>query len=269
MRVDQCLVGCAVPRQIRADQTRRLGDAPPSGRVVRELLEALLPQQRASQRAQRRARCVRIERPLQSPEQFRQCRRRARPRQRIALAEIRAQQQRGLHQAGGFQSLDHHLDAQCLPQQGELADEAQRAQRIGGHAAHQGLVDLDAIERPLPQTRQRAVAGAEIVLGHAHAQRLECQHARHAATQRVLGLAGVLENLQQQRTRRTSAGAERGGGGGDVTRVIQRRWRQVDGDIQRMAAHDQGGTLCQRLAQAFAEQVQQILRVQHRQKTPG
>jgi len=49
---------------------------------------------------------------------------------------------------------------------------------------HEGLVDLDPVERKAPEVAQARIAGSEIVKRQAHAERFQCPQ----AAQRLLGV---------------------------------------------------------------------------------
>jgi hypothetical protein len=85
------------------------------------------------------------------------------------------------------------------------------------HAVDEALVDLEHVQREALQMGERRVAGAEVVDGEPHAQRLELGESRERG-------AGVLHrralgDLEHQRPRRDPGGVE---GGADVRDELRR-----------------------------------------------
>ncbi|OIQ86525.1 hypothetical protein GALL_316110 [mine drainage metagenome] len=143
----------------------------------------------------------------------------------------------------------------------QMGDELERAQGLGVRAAHQRLVDLDAVERDTVHAQQRTVARAEVVLHDADAalaQRVELT----VAPRRVARILRFQQFELQQRRRQPPA-RQRVEHRVAPAPIVERLGRHVQRHRQRarppvqVAAH---------LLEAEPEQLQQAVGVERRQE---
>jgi hypothetical protein len=69
-------------------------------------------------------------------------------------------------------ALGEHAEIQAAAEHQHRPDDG-RIVQILGHPAHEGLIDLQLVQRETLQVRQRGIAGAEVVDRELHAERLE------------------------------------------------------------------------------------------------
>src|SRR5581483_6032353 len=105
-------------------------------------------------------------------DQLLQVRQRQRPGEQEALAELAPERAQRVELLGGLDALGCRLQVEGL---GDVDDGAPEARVLGapGDALHEGLVDLQEVDRQPPQVAERGVTGAEVVERHAHAKSLE------------------------------------------------------------------------------------------------
>ncbi|MOA51976.1 hypothetical protein D3C78_1751930 [compost metagenome] len=92
------------------------------------------------------------------------------PRKQISLNEGHAARGQIIELLLRFDAFGHHRQIQTMRQRNDHV-EHRRVFPGRQNRVHEALVDLQIIHRKLLQVRQRAMAGAEIINGHAHARR--------------------------------------------------------------------------------------------------
>ena len=149
------------------------------------------------------------------------------PGEQIALALGAAFAVEELPLRFGLDAFGQHGHAEARAQRQHGADD-RRGGRILRQPFHEGLVELDLVERKRVQRRQRRVAGAEIVHRNRNAHRL--QLAQDVQAPALVGHDGRFRHLHFQAARRKS-GLEQDGmdGFGEIVAAELHR-RQVDGD---------------------------------------
>ena len=102
---------------------------------------------------------------------------RQRTTEAIALQLIATQSRQRLRRRQVLHSLCHHLQPQRVAQRyHRMHDGSVRA--VVQHAVDKGLVHLEFVDLKALQIRQAGVAGAKVINGDLHTQRLECTDLR-------------------------------------------------------------------------------------------
>src|SRR5688572_2537130 len=91
-----------------------------------------------------------------------------------ALALVARKPSQKPHLRIGLDALCHDLQAQAVAERDDgLGEHALVGTRAGADVAHEGAVDLQLVDRQVPEIREARVAGAEVVHRERHPERLQ------------------------------------------------------------------------------------------------